>query len=458
MPRQVSDDTIIAVSTPPGLGGIGVVRLSGPRALGVALRIFRPRKTISRFVPLRTVFGDLIGQGGERYDEAFLTYFKAPFSYTREDVVELSCHGSPAVLNEAVRLGVAAGARRAQAGEFTRRAVLRGRIDILQAEAVQSLVSSESLAQAKISYRQLEGGLSSRLSGFRRDIVALLADIECRLEFPDEDGCASVKMLGESLRKALSFISGLVASYEAGRIITEGFRLAIVGKPNVGKSTLFNALSGKDRAIVTPFPGTTRDYLEEKIQIGGAVFSLIDMAGLGQTAHPIEKEGVKKGKAIAEQADGIIFVFDASKKETKSGLELIRDYNGPKGLVVFNKSDLPAKIDKARIIAAAGKRPHIAVSALTGAKIDGLRKTIKSHFSPDRSKWDEIILHSRQKIILERIGDYLQAGLRLFGEEYGEEFCAEEVRKIIPLLGQLTGEIRTEEVLRSIFDRFCIGK
>ncbi len=458
MPRKEFDDTIIAVSTPSGVGGIGIVRLSGPQALGVARRIFKPRKAISRFIPLQAVLGDLIGQDGDKFDEAFLTYFKAPHSYTREDIVELSCHGSPAVLDEAIRLGVAAGARRAHPGEFTRRAVLRGRIDILQAEAVQSLISSESLWQAKVSYRQLEGGLSSSLLAFRGKIVTLLADIESRLEFPDEEGEALGGTIEESLREALDFVSELVASHDAGRFMTEGFTLAIVGRPNVGKSTLFNALSGKDRAIVTPYPGTTRDYLEERVRIGGATFNLIDMAGLGQTAHPIEKEGVKRGKAIAQRADGILFVVDASKKETRPDLALIRDHAGQKGLVIFNKSDLPGRIDKAKIIAATGKMPHVAVSALKGANIDELRKTIKTHFSPDRKKWDEIILHSRQKVILERIKDCLQAGLRLSGEEYGEEFCAEEVRKIIPLLGQLTGEIQTEEVLRSIFDRFCIGK
>jgi len=458
MQKNGLEETIIAVSTAPGPGGLGVVRLSGPDALDIARRIFRPRKSKTSFLPRNVVLGDLIGSDGSAFDEAFLLYFKAPLSYTREDVVELSCHGSPAVLEEIVRLGVEAGAQRAKPGEFTLRAFLRGRIDIVQAEAVQSLINASSLNQAKISYGQLEGRLSSRFYSLRDKIVSLLAELEARLEFSDEEVGISNRQIEQSLEGALDSIQDLIASFDMGRLLTEGSTLAIVGRPNVGKSTLFNSLVGMERAIVTPFSGTTRDYLQERIKIGDGVFNLVDMAGLGRTNHPVEKEGAKRSEDLARRADGILFLLDSSKKERTQDMDLIRDHGAGKAIVVFNKIDLPMKIDKAKILALAGRPPSVEVSALTGLNMDKLRKKISRVFLPTSKKWDEIILSRRQKDLLELIRDALAAGLRTLREGYGDEICAEEIRRAAPLLGQLTGEIRTEEILRNIFDRFCIGK
>lgn len=451
-------DTIVAISTPPGVGGIGIVRLSGPRALAIALQIFKPRKAIRRIAPGRVVLGDLGDPGKAKFDEAFLVYFKAPDSYTREDVVELSCHGSPAVLSEVVKLAVRAGARRAEAGEFTRRAYLSGRIDILQAEAVQSLIDSDSLDVARVAFGQLEGGLSARIADIRARTVRLLAEIEARVEFPDEDLRIPDGRIAREIRAMLSSVRELTSSHEAGKLMTEGFDLAIAGRPNVGKSTLFNSLAGKDRAIVTPYPGTTRDLLRERVRFGEAVFQLTDMAGLGKTSHPADKEGVKRGRAVAGKADGVLFVFDRSRPETREDLELLRELGSAKGLVVFNKSDLPARIDEDRIRRAAGPMPSVEVSALDGSGIEELKRTIRKRFAPSRRRWNEIILHSRQRTILAQIGDCLDSALALMRDGCGDEICAEEVRKAIPLLGRLTGEIRSEEVLREIFDRFCVGK
>ncbi len=458
MPRQSLDDTIIAVSTAPGIGGIGIVRLSGPEALPLAIRIFKPRKANRSIPPFQAVFGDLVGEDGRTFDEAFLTYFRAPHSYTREDIVELSCHGSPAVLSEAVRLGVRAGARRASPGEFTRRAFLRGRIDILQAEAVQSLVESDSLPAARVAYGQLRRGLSARFDSFREKVLTLLADIEAGIEFPDDAIGVSKSDIEASLAGALDFIGKLIESHEAGRMLTQGSTLAIVGRPNVGKSTLFNVLAGKKRAIVTPYPGTTRDFLEEKVRIGGAAFNLVDMAGLGRTGHPVEREGVRIGREIARQADGILLVVDASRKDSGADVRLTRDHAGAKALVVFNKSDLPGRVDKTAILAAADRAPHVDVSARDGKNIELLLRMIKARFAPGKKKYEEIILHSRQKELLERIRDRLESALRLAREDPRLELCAEEIRGVVSILGRLTGEIRTDDVLKSIFDRFCIGK
>jgi tRNA modification GTPase len=457
MPHRL-DETIIAVSTPPGFGGLGIVRLSGPSALPLARRIFIPRQKKAKILPFLAVFGELIGLDGKKYDEGFMTYFKAPRSYTREDIVEISCHGNPAILEEAVRLGIRAGARHAQPGEFTLRAYLHGRIDIVQAEAVQSLVSASSLEQAKIAYGQLEGGLSSKIAAFREKLVGLLVSVEARLEFPDEKLQITSIKIAAALQDAVDFVRRLIASHEAGRALTEGVTLAIVGRTNVGKSTLFNALVEKDRAIVTPFPGTTRDYLREKIRIGGTVFNLVDMAGLGKASHPVEKEGMRRGHRLAQGADGILLILDSSRKESHQDRDLIKAYAGFKTIIVFNKTDLPQKFRRDRIKAVCGKPPLVDISALKGRNIQRLRKKLEALFSPKTEDGEEVILHARQKAILEQILGCLEDGLKLLRLGYGDEIYAEEIRKSVPLLGQLTGEIRSDEVIRGIFDRFCVGK
>jgi tRNA modification GTPase len=458
MRLEARGGTIIAVSTPPGPGGIGVVRLSGSQALPIARRFFAPQRDKCRFRPREAVLGRLVASDGRCFDEAILTYFPGPRSYTREDVVEISCHGSPAVLEEAVRLGVKAGARRAEPGEFTLRAFLNGRIDILQAEAVQSLVAAGSLAQAELSYAQLAGRLSSRIRDFRGKIVRLAAEIEARLEFPEEPLQTSPRRIANALKESLELVNGLVESYEAGRLMTEGMTLAIVGRPNVGKSTLFNALVGGERAIVTPAPGTTRDFLKETVKIGDNHFSFVDMAGLAETSHPVEKEGVRRGWDLARAAQGVLFLFDSSKKEDGGDLALLRRLSSCKGLVVFNKLDLPRKINKVRILAEAGRAPSIAVSALKGTNIPRLKDKIGRRFAPNLKEWDEIILHSRQAEVLRQVKDGLQAGLTAFREGGGEEILAEEIRRIIPCLGRLTGEIKVDDVLNDVFARFCVGK
>jgi tRNA modification GTPase len=452
------DETIIAISTPPGVGGLGIVRLSGPRALPLALRIFKPRQAKAKILPFRAVLGDLLGPADKRYDEGILTYFQAPRSYTREDIVEISCHGSPAVLEEAVRLGIKAGARHAHPGEFTLRAYLHGRIDIMQAEAVQSLISASSLEQARIAYGQLEGSLSSKIAVFREELVGLLARVEARLEFPDERIQVSAKQIVTALEEAIDLMRRLVSSHEAGRVLAEGVTLAIVGRTNVGKSTLFNVLVEKDRAIVTPFPGTTRDYLRERVRIGGTLFNLVDMAGLGKPSHPVEKEGMRRGHRLARGADGILLLLDSSRKEGRQDLDLLKTYGGLKTLIVLNKIDLPAKISRVRIRSASGKAPVLEVSALNGTNIPRLRDKLASFFSPKPRENEDIILHVRQKAILEQIQSCLESGLDLLSQGYSDEVYVEEIRKAIPLLGRLTGEIRSDEVIQNIFDRFCVGK
>ncbi len=454
------EDTIIAVSTPPGPGGLGVVRLSGRAALTIARRIFRLREKVERPFPVRrAVFGEIIEEkNGLPLDEAFLTYFKAPRSYTREDVVELSCHGSPAVLEEIVRLGTGAGARPAQPGEFTLRAHLNGRLDILQAEAVDDFIRAASLAQARVSFRQLSGSLSRRIGRIRKRLVRLAARLEAAIEFSEDGLRTAPGGLVRSLETLIADIRDLVSGYELGRALGEGLTVAITGRTNVGKSTLFNALLQRDRAIVTPYPGTTRDYLRERIVVDDLVFNLVDMAGLGRPAHPVEKMGIARGERIARDADGLLVVLDASRNGTAEDERLLRRYRTRKKVVVLNKTDLPISLDRGRIAGLAGGAPLIEVSALKGGNVAGLKKELFRVLAPSRPGATEVLLHARQRDILEDIRQSLERAAGLLRQGRHEEMCAEEVRQALGLVGILTGEVRIDEVLRDIFGRFCVGK
>jgi tRNA modification GTPase len=455
----VLNDTIIAVSTPPGFGGIGVVRLSGPRALSIAKALFKPKNRAHKITPGQPALGLLWDRESKKpYEEAMLTFFRRPRTYTRENMVEISCHGSPVILEEVVRQGIKAGARHASPGEFTLRAFLNGRIDIIQAEAINDIISASSLQQAKISFRQLEGSLSKSASHLRKQIIQLLSQIEALIEFPDDGLSLSPKTIARTLTRAEKTVEELISSYDLGKTLTEGLSLSITGKSNVGKSTLFNALLHKDRAIVTPYPGTTRDYLQETIKIRDAHFTLTDTAGMDRPSHPVEKEGIKRGKKLASSADGILFVLDASRKESPEDLELLNRLQKKKALLLFNKCDLPARMDADKIKKRYAHLPSLSISALKGTNMEKLEKMIFSHFAPSQTGSGEVLLHLRQKLLFEDILSSLKRALALLKKGYSEEIYVEEIRKIIPLIGQLTGEIKDEDVLGQIFDSFCVGK
>jgi len=453
------EDTIIAVSTPIGHGGLGIVRLSGKKSLSVAKKIFKPKKSGTKIMPRHPVLGNLYNHEQRDYfEEAFLTYFPRPYTYTREDMVEISCHGSPVILEQLVRLGIKEGARHADPGEFTLRAYLRGRIDIIQAEAVNDIIQAASYKQAKISFKQLEGSLSKQISALRDQIIQLLSQVEARIEFPDERLQISTKRTLKTLKNAIYSVNNLVESYDLGKTLAEGVTLAITGRANVGKSTLFNSLLKKDRAIVTPHPGTTRDFLKETMSVKDSIFTLIDMAGLGSPNHPVEKEGIKRGKKLASQADGILHILDVSCKETPEDFKLIKKFSDKQILLIFNKIDLPLKMNTERVKKQAGHIPNIEISALKGTNLKKLKDKIYKLFIPDLEQDNEIILHLRQKLILEEILDSLIEGQNLLQQGYPEEIYAEEIRKAIPLIGQLTGEIRADDIINDIFSRFCVGK
>lgn len=457
--NQTLEDTIIAVSTPAGHGGIGIVRLSGPEALAVARKIFSIKEPEPAITPRKMCFGYLLDdEARETLDAGYLCYFPAPHSYTREEVVEIHLHGSPILLNEAVRLGIRAGARLAHPGEFTFRAYLNGRIDIIQAEAINDLIRACSLDQARISFKQMEGSLSRKIAGVREKIVELLTLVETSLEFPDEEIEINPGQIRKVLRELISELGRLAGSYEQGRALLEGLTVAILGKTNVGKSTLFNALLEEERAIVTPYPGTTRDFIRENIQVDGVLIKLVDMAGFGQASHPVEEEGIIRGQRLAEKADGLLVVLDASREETAEDFNLLERFNDKKKLLVFNKSDLEPVINRQKILNSCPGVDWIEISALTGKNLDQLRKKMLETFAPRLEKQEEIILHQHQKVLVDRIKSSLESGLKLLDEGAGEELVAEAIREALPAIGQLTGEIKSQEVLDQIFSRFCIGK
>ncbi len=452
-------DTIIAISTPLGQGALGIVRLSGERSLNIAKKIFKPNKNSIKIPIRRPMLGIIYNPGEKEYfEKAYMTYFKGPHSYTSEDVVEISCHGSPLILGEVVRLGIKEGARHARPGEFTLRAYLNGRIDLLQAEAVNDIIKASTLRQAIISFHQLEGGLSKRVYSVRSKIIHLLSQIEASIEFPEDGLKISSKQITKTIEKTIFAVRQLTDSYDLGKSLMKGLNLAITGRTNVGKSTLFNSLLEKQRAIVNPNPGTTRDYIQEKIKIKDSFFNLIDMAGLDNAAHPIEEEAMKRSKKLASEANGILLMIDASQKETAEDFELIKKFKNKKMLLLLNKIDLPVKIDIKKIKEMNKALPVISVSALKGINLGKLKEKIHEIFIPGQSRNKEVILHLRQKFILEGIFNLLTKAIQLLKDGYSEEIYSEEIRKTIQLMGQLTGEIRTDEIIEDIFNHFCIGK
>jgi tRNA modification GTPase len=463
----MQNDTIIAISTPIGFGGLGIIRLSGPQSLEIAKKIFVPKDSLEVFPPRQALLGHLHDSGKNLdIDEVLLLYFPAPNSYTTEDMIEISCHGSPVILEEAVRLGIHSGARLAEAGEFTQRAFLNGRIDILQAEAVGEMIQARSLGQARTAFSQMEGRLSRRMSTLRKAIVHILSQLEASLEFPDEGLHLSPKIIMKTLDGALAKIQSLIRSYDLGKSMREGISLAVAGKTNVGKSTLFNKLLERERALVTPYPGTTRDYLAESIRISDSFFTLIDTAGIAPATHPVEMAGIKKGKQVSSDADGILLVLDISRPLEPEDRALIRKHSGKRPrahvrantLIILNKCDLKAQISREEISRLAEGVPILEISALKGTNLSTLKDSIANLFALESGGDGEIILQLRQKLLLEDMRAGLAEAKSLLGRGCSEELAAEEIRRALPLFAQLTGEIRTEEVLRDIFGRFCVGK
>ncbi len=453
------NDTIAAISTPPGRGGIGVVRVSGADSLRIASEIFESRASID--APNRAQFGHIIDPAtGEHVDEAILTYFKAPHSYTGEDVVEISCHGSPVVLSRVLELVTARGARIAEPGEFTFRAFFNRRIDLAQAQAVRDIINAQTAYQARVATRQLEGELSRRLTPLKDLLVEIIVHLESTVEFVEDDISPEAQTaLVAKLNRVIDGLSEIAASFAFGRFVKEGFDLAIVGRPNVGKSSVFNRLVGSERAIVTEIAGTTRDALYETASIRGVPVRLIDTAGIRETSDVVESIGITRSRAAIADADVSLVVLDASEPLTDDDARLLDHVPAERRIIAINKSDLPRRLDTSALEAIA-QSDAIEISALTGEGFEQLTAKLFERLSGDAAveRDDIMITDARQHAAIRDSIEQLSDARELMTRGELEEIILLRLHGALHSLGQVTGETLTEDILGQIFSTFCIGK
>jgi tRNA modification GTPase len=453
--------TIVAIATPAGYGGIGIVRLSGPRSLDLARRLLPNDLMAVEPQPNAVRLAQLINpETGLTIDEALITYFKSPKSFTGEDIVELSCHGSPVVLAEVVRILSSNGAELAQPGEFTLRAFLNRRIDLTQAEAINDLVHAQTASQAQLAVRQLRGDLSTQLAPLKKTLVDLIVHLESAVEFVEDD------LDPLSRDRCLSRISGLIEqitrlleTYRLGRIIRNGVRIALVGPPNVGKSSLFNRLLGRERAIVTHLPGTTRDTLNESVSVGGIPVELIDTAGIRESEDLVEQIGVARTRSAIVDADLVIGVVDASEPDAVAKLVADSDRH-LMSIVVINKCDLGMVVAEEAVEAAAPGCPVIKASALSGEGVDDLRRSIHALLTAGSAQALEsaIITNERHYRALEQSLAAIEKARTDLEAGFTEEIVLESLHLTLRSLGVITGETLISDILDQIFSTFCIGK
>lgn len=439
------DETIAAISTPPGEGAVALVRVSGPGVPAIAEKILRRHGRPVALAPRRATLCDVV-EHGEVVDEVLATVFSKPASFTGEDVLEIACHGGILLAAHILALTLRAGARAAEPGEFTRRAFLNGRMDLTRAEAVMDLIRARTPLALRAAAEQLRGRLGEEITALRADLLGLVVHLEAWIDFPEEGidpdtGAQLIAKVDESAAR----IERLVATAEEGRILREGVRVAIVGKPNAGKSSLLNRLLGLERAIVSPIPGTTRDTIEESACLQGVLFRLTDTAGLRETDDPVEREGVARSRRAIENADLVLHVVDASDFHAEPDL-------GGNEILVANKCDL------------AGSRPlpgHAQkVSALTGEGLEALAAAMVSaagagHLTAGQSL---AAVNTRHKVLLEQALAALAAARELLASARPPELTAIELRAALDAVGRIVGTADTEEILGGIFGTFCIGK
>lgn len=446
------DDTVVAVSTPPGRGGIGIVRLSGPQALEISEQLVR-RPGAAPAPVRRPLLGSLLDDAGNVVDEVLITLFCAPKSYTAEDVVEISCHGSPAILAFAVERAASLGARLAEPGEFTRRAFLNGRIDLAQAEAIRDLIDATTIYQARVALQQAKGALSNRLAPVKQQLCDLIALLEAGIDFAEDDiDVASADQLLERLEPIQSEVQRLVESYRYGKVVRGGLTLAILGRPNVGKSSLFNRLLERERAIVTPQAGTTRDSVSEVGSIQGLPIQFIDTAGIRATTDVAEVQGVERSYQALADADLVLVVIDLSQPLDETDQQLLAEARGRgKSLVVGNKADLPSK-DNSAI--------DLRVSAVTGVGMEALRKRIHDSVLPASGVEEEAgwITNLRHETLLRESLGSLQQAREAVENGIPHEMLLLDLYAALQGFDQITGATTVDDILANIFSRFCIGK
>lgn len=447
-------DTIAALATPLGRSGIGVIRLSGADSLSIVGKLVRDENFLPkpRVATLRKIY-DL--ETADVIDETVITYFQSPQSFTGEDVIEISGHGSPVILRQIIDFCLKLDARMADAGEFSLRALSNGRMNLSQAEAIRDLIDAQSIAAARQSVRQLRGELSNQLQPLKDDLLDVIVLLESSLEFVEDDlPELQARNIKEKLLRITADLEKMAATFQAGKLLREGIRVALVGRPNVGKSSLFNALLGVDRAIVTPIAGTTRDQLRERFTINNIPISLIDTAGLRETVDTVESIGVERSKQTMADADLVVVLLDGSEDLTAEDEEIFRQLEDLNYLTAINKSDL-----RQSKISLGGEAKVLHISAKTGEGLNLLQQAIVAPFAAqDVGNEGFLISDARHNDLLRRSILEIETSCSLIDERASEEIILIGLHNGMRFLGEITGETTTEDVLTRIFSTFCIGK
>lgn len=458
MKDSILNDTITAISTPIGKSGIGIVRLSGQRALSIADKIFVTSNGLrpSQF-PSHTLHYGWI----KDIDEVLLTVMRSPRTYTKEDIVEINCHSGIVVLRKILEMVLRQGARLAEPGEFTKRAYLNGRIDLAQAEAVLDIINSQTEQALNAAFGQLKGQLSRRISLLRRNLLEILTQLEASIDFSDQDVTpATTDALLKKMEVTQQEIKGLLDTADKGTILRQGVACVICGRPNVGKSSLLNALLKRDRAIVTPIPGTTRDILEETIDLSGIPLKVVDTAGIIQARNLVEKEAVKRSRKHLKEADIVLLVLDSSQKLTAEDSRIARFAARKRTFVISNKQDLPAKISLAEAQRLLPRSKVLGVSALCGTGLDRLEKELTQLIWQGKAGFytEALVTNIRHQQSLSRAQRFIKSAIKAEKEGRGAEVVALDIKAALASLDEIIGAAKCEDILERIFSQFCIGK
>ncbi|WP_303063825.1 tRNA uridine-5-carboxymethylaminomethyl(34) synthesis GTPase MnmE [Acidaminococcus massiliensis] len=455
------DDTISAIATAIGVGSIGVIRLSGPDSLAIADRIFTGREKPGKDNARKLLYGHILDRKGQPIDEVLAVYMPGPHSYTGEDVCEIQCHGGRQALQEILSLTYQAGARPAEPGEFTKRAFLNGRLDLAEAESVMDIINAKSRQALVAANRGHEGGLSRKVRELRKKLRDLVVQLEAAIDYPEEDiEEVTYDRATEVLAEGQAAVARLVRQGSAGRILREGLRTAIVGRPNVGKSSLLNSLLQADRAIVSNIPGTTRDIIEEQMTIGGIPLVLTDTAGLRDTEDLVEKIGVERSRAALEDAQLALVVLDGSQPLSGEDRELLRSLKDRKKLILVNKSDLPQMLDTEGLQREYGSSDVIVLSVKTGEGMEQVEQWLREfvYGEGSDSESSSMTQNARQQDLLEKALRSLEDALEGARQHLPYDCLTIDLTQTLHDLGEITGEDVPDEIIDEIFAQFCVGK
>ena len=455
-------DVIASISTAPGIGGIGIVRMSGEKCFDVLNKIFIPKKQekIENIKGYTIKYGHIV-ENNEIIDEVLVSYFKAPRSYTEENMCEINTHGGNVIIRKILDLCLKNGANMAEPGEFTKRAFLNGRIDLVQAESVADIIDAKSEKEVKAGMKQLEGVLSKKIKEIKQEILDVMVNVDVSIDYPEYDvEDVTNKQISDMLNSVQKKLENLEKSFDNGKLIKEGIKTAIIGKPNAGKSSLLNAILKEDRAIVTEYEGTTRDTIEEFVTIEGVPLKLIDTAGIREAKDEVEKIGIKKSKEIAEEADLVIAIFDSSKELSREDEEILKIIKNKKAIILLNKSDLNSELNDDDKKFTSVTPNIIKISALKGEGLENLYKLISKMYNLEEINLDNdaIITNLRQKNLITKAIENLKKTRETLEKNMPIDIIAIYMKEILENLGSITGEVVTDDIINEIFSKFCLGK